>query len=88
MSKSIYTVARLGILSLLLAACGAKIEGGMISKPGIYHSSSPENHRTGYVYRVDEPFPHTVLDAVIIRTGEDCTIFDSEEYGMMVCGER
>lgn len=88
MSNRIYTVARLGILSLLLAACGAKIEGGMISEPGIYHSVSPESHRTGYVYRVDEPFPHTVIDAVIIKKGDDCTIFDSEEYGMLVCGVR
>ncbi len=84
MKKNIYIVARLGILSVLLSACGVRSEGGFITEPGIYkYGSGPE--RTAFVYKVEVPFHESTIAAAPLDSDKDCTFFDIEEYAMLVC---
>ena len=85
MKKDIYTIARLGILSVLLAACGVRSEGGFITEPGIYNYGSGPERRTAFVYKVKEPLHESVFAAIPLESGKDCTNFDIEEYAMLVC---
>lgn len=84
MKNRFFVAAKLGLLTILLSACSTSPEG-LISKPGIYQSGSGAERRTAIVYKVEEPFSYTVIDAIPLSEKQNCRIFDVVEYAMLVC---